>query len=953
MTVVQELAGVAAAMSKSDLRHLLEAENWQVAEAAARERLAVTPEANDAVVLVNALLGQGNFTAADAAASDWLAVFVDDPRLLTARAEARTRLGAHAEARHDANRAVLFAPEEPAAWVGLAEALSAAGENEDAQDAYLTALALGDQAAAAFRAARFWVDHELLDEGLKVLREIESTRALTAAELWCVGLLHQEAGDEREAASAFRAGLHAAKANAPVSILAAAADAFRSAGQNEEALAALERALARKPEDPDLLLQRVNVLRELDRNVEAIEESERLLPRLPSEQRHALMLTLSNLHSRMGEHREALSYLEACDAAGYELALSQLCMVINHEAYGSDDGARLLRRARQIRERARSIEQVPLTVRHQTQRRIRVGLLSNSFGCHPVGWLTIGAFEALDRDRYEIICFSTHERRDDPIARRFRLVASEYVVLEGLSDDLAVREMVMRGLDVLIDLQGYSGRARMELVMRKPARAVLKWVGMQAYTYGIEAIDAMIADALEVPPELEHLYTEKIVRIPGSYISYAVPEQVPEVSAPPVEQNGYITFGFFNNLQKMSDPWLAAAARILDAVPQSRLLFKTRGLGEPKARERFERRLEGHGIALERCAFAGRTPHFEHLKAISSVDIALDSFPYTGGLTTLECALMGVPTVARYGSSFASRHSLSHLANLGLGELCAASDEEFVAKAVALAADPARLGEYRRRLRARLLEAGGLGDHRRAGEGLARIIDEVMVSINDQRAVVPVALPEASIQKLPSSQITQINILIDRLMAERSLFQENWSAERNAILIGAQLLIQEKPRKLLEFGSGLSTLVFSQLCRLAGTDVIVSVDQAAEWQKAVARECDGQEVVRFFSTSMSKTECLGRIGEFYDIPEEIYRLGPFDMVFIDGPIQGGSIQPLFNRAMAGKIFRNIAKPGTVIVLDDAWRSAEMVALGLWHSMRLVRDMKIFHTTRGLAVMRLA
>jgi len=89
------------------------------------------------------------------------------------------------------------------------------------------------------------------------------------------------------------------------------------------------------------------------------------------------------------------------------------------------------------------------------------------------------------------------------------------------------------------------------------------------------------------------------------------------------------------------------------------------------------------------------------------------------------------------------------------------------------------------------------------------------------------------------------------------------------------------------------------------------------------------------------------------MPEEIYRLGPFDMVFIDGPIQGGSIQPSFNRAMAGKIFRNIAKTGTVIVLDDAWRAAEMVALGLWHSMRLVRDMKIFHTTRGLAVMRLA
>jgi protein O-GlcNAc transferase len=219
--------------------------------------------------------------------------------------------------------------------------------------------------------------------------------------------------------------------------------------------------------------------------------------------------------------------------------------------------------------------------------------ISNSFGCHPVGWLTLGAFEALDRDRFEILCFSTMERRDDPIARRFRLLASEYVVLEGLSDDAAVREIASRGLDVLIDLQGYSSRSRMELVMRKPAPVVLKWVGMQAYTYGLEAIDGMIADSLEVPPELEHLYTEKIARLPGSYISYSIPEHVPDVLPAPLEQNGYVTFGFFNNLQKMSDPWLAATARILDSMPHSRLLFKTRGLGEPKARERFERRFAG------------------------------------------------------------------------------------------------------------------------------------------------------------------------------------------------------------------------------------------------------------------------------------------------------------------------------------------------------------------------
>jgi len=418
-----------------------------------------------------------------------------------------------------------------------------------------------------------------------------------------------------------------------------------------------------------------------------------------------------------------------------------------------------------------------------------------------------------------------------------------------------------------------------------------------------------------------------------------------------------VTFGFFNNLQKMSDAWLAGAARILNAVPNSRLLIKTRGLCEPKARKRFEGRLLDQGIPLDRWDIAGRTPHFEHLRAVSSVDIALDSFPYTGGLTTLECALMGVPTVARFGTSFASRHSLSHLTNLGLADLCAESDEAFIANAVGLARDKRRLADLRRTLRSRLLEPGGLCDHARAARGLEDAILAAIAEHKDTRPVAVIASPrsyrDSCRAALPATAEEEIGRALKALWDKAGpIFDPMMSMENEALIIIALLFGERKPKKVLEFGSGISSLLLNSIEFVFRPELFVSVDDSREWQKKVSAYVQDKTRTIFLHKELVKIEWSGKIGSFYSIPDELKSMGPFDAIIIDGPIQLPGKQEAMNRAMAGTVLKELGRPGTLIILDDAWRRFEMAGLRLWHENGLVVNPVIYDTRRGLAMMQL-
>jgi predicted O-linked N-acetylglucosamine transferase (SPINDLY family) len=227
------------------------------------------------------------------------------------------------------------------------------------------------------------------------------------------------------------------------------------------------------------------------------------------------------------------------------------------------------------------------------------------------------------------------------------------------------------------------------------------WLGYAATT-GPATIDWRITDARADPPGQEASHSEKLLRLPDSFLCYHFYGAVmPAVTPPPAAARGAITFGSFNNPLKLSPPAITAWAQILDAAPRSRLIMKSQLFAEPSRRQHFLERFAAHGIGAERLELRTLQPDImDHLNSYAEIDIALDPFPYNGTTTTCEAMWMGVPMISLIGDHHAARVGFDLLSQVGRGGFAGADIESYIGTAVALAADLPQLMRLRRELRA-------------------------------------------------------------------------------------------------------------------------------------------------------------------------------------------------------------------------------------------------------------
>jgi predicted O-linked N-acetylglucosamine transferase (SPINDLY family) len=246
-------------------------------------------------------------------------------------------------------------------------------------------------------------------------------------------------------------------------------------------------------------------------------------------------------------------------------------------------------------------------------------------------------------------------------------------------------------------------------------------VQIAAFVTGTSGLDTMswaLADPLLVPPEHDGHFTERVLRVPLAYL-YRPMFEAASVGSPPCLDRGHVTFGSLNGLAKVTEPVVALWSRVLDAVPGSRILIKGNAFSAAPTRDRYRAMFARYGIGTDRIELRGWTQGFqEHLRALDEIDVVLDSFPYSGVTTTCEALWMGVPVVTVIGDRACGRYGLTLLSAVGLDEAIAGTPEEFVTKAMALAADRGRLVTWRRGLRARM-EASALCD----AAGFARSIE--------------------------------------------------------------------------------------------------------------------------------------------------------------------------------------------------------------------------------------
>jgi protein O-GlcNAc transferase len=353
--------------------------------------------------------------------------------------------------------------------------------------------------------------------------------------------------------------------------------------------------------------------------------------------------------------------------------------------------------------------------------RLRVGYVSSFF--RDRNWMkqVWALINNHDRGRIEVHLFS-----DDPestIGGEYRRHPEDRFHFISTASNLKVAQAIAdQGIDVLVDLNGYSKPSRLPLFFHRPAPVIVAWYNMYATT-GLNCFDYLIGDDIVIPAEDEPYCTERILRLPGCYLPLEVGYSVPDVTPPPCLERGFITFGSLAPQYKITPPTIAAWADILKQCPGSRLVLKSRFLGSPSNRQYMHQQFERHGVAAELILMDGPAEHFEFLAKYSEIDLAFDTFPYNGGTTTMESLWQGVPVLCFHGNRWASRISASIMRNAGLPEFVAANVDGFRDMAANLATrldTPAYLAQLRRTMRDRLLGSAVCDVH-----GFARNMEDL------------------------------------------------------------------------------------------------------------------------------------------------------------------------------------------------------------------------------------
>lgn len=332
-------------------------------------------------------------------------------------------------------------------------------------------------------------------------------------------------------------------------------------------------------------------------------------------------------------------------------------------------------------------------------RRLRIGYVSPDLRQHPVGFFIEPLIAAHRREQVEVFCYSDACNCDALTRRLESVVAAGWRDIAGV-EDVRVAEIIRQDrIDILIDLAGHTARNRMLVFARKPAPVQVTYLGYSATT-GLEAMDYLLGDAFLTPPGVHDRFaTEKIIRLPRTYLCYVPPVEPIEVGPLPAASAGHVTFASLNRLSKVTPRMFDAWAEIVRNIPRSRLILHA---GAGRHLQALTSRWCELGLATDRLEIVERLSLAEYFALHRRIDIALDPFPHNGGTTTRDALFMGVPVITRAGELAISRMSLSALATVGLNELVADSLPRYIELATALANDLPRLAELRRSLRPRM-----------------------------------------------------------------------------------------------------------------------------------------------------------------------------------------------------------------------------------------------------------
>jgi protein O-GlcNAc transferase len=341
---------------------------------------------------------------------------------------------------------------------------------------------------------------------------------------------------------------------------------------------------------------------------------------------------------------------------------------------------------------------LPHTNNSDPSRKLKIGYVSPDFKKHPVAYFIEAVLLNRDKENFTVFCYS-NALIEDEVTKRIKGYADQWRNIVAISDDEIAKLIRRDEIDILIDLAGHTANNRLLVFARKPAPIQINWIGYPPTT-GLSTMDYKIVDNYTDPPgETEHFYTEKLMRLPESFVVYLPDKNCPEVGPLPALSAGYITFGSLNNFAKATPDAFSLWAQILNAVPHSRLMMQWKGFSDITIHEQTIKMFKKRGISKERIILQYWKQSPKHFESYNLIDIGLDTFPFNGLTTTCEALWMGVPVIALAGTAYASRAGVSLLSNIKLFDLIAKTSDEYVNIAINLSSDIKRLQILRESLR--------------------------------------------------------------------------------------------------------------------------------------------------------------------------------------------------------------------------------------------------------------
>lgn len=643
-------------------------------------------------------------------------------------------LGRPAEAAETLARAVRLSPRDAALRNDFGIAQEKCGDFAAAESSYREAIRLAPALAQAHSNLADLLANKLERPGEAIKHAREALRLTPANPLsWqALGQALEMHGEHDEAIRAYEQATQLPPPQAKV--FAALARAYAARGRGEQAIAVLDQAQSLCGDDPKILNDRGLVLGQLKRFEAAQQCFEaayarlqepttlfNILTNLSLMNRPERVLELADEVLKHSQPNVALVPLFNQASLSCQWALQQRLLPHFMEWCAMEDGRQMAAAHALLRllpipgvapSAIRDIaEKVAATGRHQIRHyqravdhakameprpKLRIGYLSADFRQHVVNYYISGLLSHYDKQHFEVYCYSNLDpAHEDAITEQYRKAVDRFIRVSEMSDEQLIAQIAGDGIQLLIELSGYTAGTRVGCMHRRPAPVQLTYLGYP-FTTGMSEIDYSFSDPWQNGPENADCFVERILEIPHVYASSSALPVTRSRPEAPFVRNGYVTFGSLNNCYKLNPLTIATWARILHRVPQSRVILNHPNYASAVARESVLAEFEGNGIDRGRVEIiSGRHPKGWHFYWYDDFDIALDSFPQTGGATTLEAIWMGVPVVTLVGTVQYQRSSYSQLKNCGtdIDDLVAFSLDEYVDRAAALALNPERLRE--------------------------------------------------------------------------------------------------------------------------------------------------------------------------------------------------------------------------------------------------------------------